>query len=215
MIQALLAEDGVAATHRPPFVVTLIDAVHGALTLTTRTEAQRQVVLADRLLLSKTDLARPATALLADLQDLNPAAPLADATSATADDLFGDAAPIALPQRLGSLQPFKAHDGIETFVLTRQQPIPALALTMLLQALAEHCGHRLLRLKGLVCIAEAPELPAVLHGIGHVMHAPTWLEAWPSADHRSRIVLIGQGIPPWWPLRLLEAIEGEVLDAST
>ena len=93
-------------------------------------------------------------------------------------------------------------------------PIAALALTLWMQGLAEHAGARLLRLKGLVCIAEAPELPAVLHGIGHVMHAPAWLEAWPSADHRSRIVLIGQGIPPWWPLRLLEAIEGEVLDAQ-
>jgi G3E family GTPase len=49
----------------------------------------------------------------------------------------------------------------------------------------------------------------VLHGVRHVLHPIEWLEDWPSEDRRSRLVLIGQGIPQWWPARLLEALEEE------
>jgi hypothetical protein len=42
-----------------------------------------------------------------------------------------------------------------------------------------------------------------------VLHPIEWLDNWPSADRRSRLVLIGQGIPQWWPTRLLEALEEE------
>ncbi|WP_375293373.1 GTP-binding protein [Siccirubricoccus sp. G192] len=75
-------------------------------------------------------------------------------------------------------------------------------------------GARLLRLKGLVRIAEAPERPAAIHAIQHVVHPPEWLEAWPSADRRSRIMLIGQGIPRHFPARLLAAIEAEVAEET-
>ena len=61
--------------------------------------------------------------------------------------------------------------------IEREAPIPALALTLWMQALAEHAGARLLRLKGLVALAEAPERPAVLHAIQHVVHPLEWLDA--------------------------------------
>ena len=60
----------------------------------------------------------------------------------------------------------------------------ALALTLWLQGLAEHAGARLLRLKGLVALAEEPERPAVIHAIQHMVHPLEWLEAWPGADRR-------------------------------
>ncbi len=41
---------------------------------------------------------------------------------------------------------------------------------------------KLLRLKGIVKIAETPEQPLVIHGVQHVLHPPVQLERWPDAD---------------------------------
>jgi G3E family GTPase len=105
-------------------------------------------------------------------------------------------------------------DGIETFVLQRDRPIPALALTLLLEALAEHCGARMLRLKGLVDIEEMPGRPAVIQGVQHVVSPPEFLDRWPSADRSTRIVFIAQGVPRHFPSRLLDAIEHEVREET-
>jgi G3E family GTPase len=92
--------------------------------------------------------------------------------------------------------------------------MPALALTLLLQALAEHCGARLLRLKGLVAIEEMPGRPAVIHGVRHVVSPPEFLDCWPSKDERTRIVLIASEVPRYFVPRLLDAIEREVREAN-
>ena len=98
-----------------------------------------------------------------------------------------------------------AHDtDISCFAILREAPIRAVALTLLLEILAEHCGADLLRLKGLVNIAESPDRPAVIHGVQHVFHPPAWLERWPSADRRSRLVFITRGIPQAWVEALLD-----------
>ena len=99
-------------------------------------------------------------------------------------------------------------------VLTSASPIPALALTLLLQALADHAGDRLLRVKGLVLVAEMPDCPALVHGVQHVFAAPEWLEAWPGPEWQTRIIFIGTSIPRRWPARLLEAITEDVSDAQ-
>jgi G3E family GTPase len=104
-------------------------------------------------------------------------------------------------------------DGIEAFALQRDRAIPALALTLLLEALAEHCGARLLRVKGLFHIEEMPERPAVIHGVQHVFSPPEFLDRWPSADHSTRLVFITQGVPRHFPARLLDVIEHEVREA--
>ena len=89
-----------------------------------------------------------------------------------------------------------------------------MALTLFLEALAEHCGADLLRLKGIVNIAESPDRPAVIHGVQHVFHAPAWLDRWPSDDRSSRIVFITRRIPQRWVEVLLEAIDAEVAQVS-
>ena len=96
-------------------------------------------------------------------------------------------------------------------LILREAPLPALALTLWMQALAEHAGPRLLRLKGLVELCEAPGRPVALHAVQHLIHPLEWLDRWPSADRRSRLVLIGERLPPHWPARLLAAIEAEVV----
>ena len=95
--------------------------------------------------------------------------------------------------------------------MIRDEPIPAVALTLFLEVLAEHCGADLLRLKGIVAIAETPDRPAVIHGVQHMFHAPAFLERWPSDDRRSRLVFIARDLPRDFAQALLDAI-GKCLD---
>ena len=89
-----------------------------------------------------------------------------------------------------------------------------MALTLFLETLAEHCGRDLLRMKGILRLAEWPDRPAVIHGVQHVFHAPDFLPHWPSDDRRCRIVFIVRGIPRAWVESLLAAIEEEVAEIA-
>ncbi|MGP9821040.1 CobW family GTP-binding protein [Salinarimonas sp. NSM] len=83
------------------------------------------------------------------------------------------------------------HDAsIRAFCLTAEEPVPQRALDLFLDMLRATQGPKLLRMKGIVALAESPEKPVVIHGVQHVLHVPAVLDAWPSADRRTRIVLI-------------------------
>ncbi len=218
ILQVLITDPDVGRRHRVESVVTLVDAVNGAANLRQHAEARRQVALADRLLVTKRDRA-PATGLEAALGALNPGAPVLAAVrgEVAPEMLFGGvdaavrAARVAV-MPLESAKPFGHGGAIDSFVLQRERPVPALALAMWLEALAEHCGAKLLRLKGLVEVEEMPGRPAVIHAVRHSVSEPEWLDQWPSADRQSRIVFICEGVPRYFPVRLLEAIEDEVRD---
>jgi G3E family GTPase len=217
-----MTDRGLTGSCRIDNVVTVVDAMHGEVTLDRHIEARRQVALADRLVMSKTDLSDAAGAHARSMA-LNPGADIAIAADVTPDMLFAPVDPATRALRMTRLpdlpaaSPFatgRHTDGIETFALRRDTPLPALALTLLLQALTEHCGDRLLRVKGLVDIAEMPGQPAVIHGVQHVFAEPVFLDAWPSDDRSTRIVFIVRGVPRHFPARLLAAIEEEVRDAG-
>ena len=216
ILHALMTDRDIAQHHAIDGIVTVVDALHGEATLDRHPEARRQVALADTLLLSKTDLATSTDALCAQLATLNPSAARHAAREVAPDRLFTGTdvatrfAGLPDPSARNPFVRAQHSDGITTFVLQRDRPIPALALTLLLEALAEHCGARMLRLKGLVDIAEMPGQPAVIHGVQHVVSPPEFLDRWPSADHTTRIVFIAQGVPRHFPSRLLDAIELEV-----
>jgi G3E family GTPase len=86
------------------------------------------------------------------------------------------------------------HDrDIASFCFMRETPIAREALRLLLDALQQNLGPNLLRVKGIVNVAEEPDRPAVIQGAQHLLHNLSWLERWPDADHRSKIVFITQG----------------------
>jgi G3E family GTPase len=205
ILHALMTDRDVAQHHVLAGVVTMVDALHGEAALDRHPEARRQVAFADRLLLSKTDVVEPSAAFRERLAALNPEVALSDARDVVLATMFAGTAIRA------DVTPDARHsDGIFSFVLQRDRPVPALALTLLLEGIAEHCGARLLRMKGLVNIEEMPGQPAVIHGVQHVFAPPDFLERWPSADMSTRIVFITQGVPRYFPVRLLDAIEQEV-----
>lgn len=206
-------------------VVTTVDAVNASQSLDRYPEASKQVAVADRLLLTKTDLLTAVpTALTERLIALNPAAGLLTACfgEVAADQLFGsETVPATLERWLSASQAAHARQegqhhaaDITAFALVRTEPTRAVSLTLLLEVLAEHVGSDLIRLKGLINIAECPERPAVIHGVQHVFHPPAWLERWPSNDRRSRLVLIGRSLRPAWVEALWAALETEVGEVS-
>ena len=93
-----------------------------------------------------------------------------------------------------SLNPHLANKGVESFVLVRSAPLSRGELHFLLDGISQNLGSSLLRVKGLVHVREEPGRPAVIQGAQHLLHTLTWLDKWPDADTRTRVVFITQGI---------------------
>jgi G3E family GTPase len=106
-----------------------------------------------------------------------------------------------------------ARRRIPAFCLRRETPVAAAALELFLDLLIAQCGPDLLRLKGIVAVAGDPDRPLVLHGVRHLLHEPVTLDAWPSADRATRLVLITRDLPAEPIERLLTAL-GSVAAAT-
>ena len=228
ILQSLMTDRGLCELYALDRVVTTVDAVMGLATLAEHEQSLRQAAVADTIVLTKTDIPEArADTVVERLATINPGAVLVDATRDAPEPsaLFGAIAhrgshtyvqsrpskvPLAAPPRRGT-----AHiEGITTFSIVRDEPMRGVTLALFLSALADHCGSDLLRLKGLVRIEEEPDRPAVVHGVQHVYHAPSWLERWPSDDRRTRMTFIGKRIPESWVRNLLDLLDAEVADET-
>lgn len=102
-------------------------------------------------------------------------------------------------------------DAIRAFTLSTDRPVSASALEMFIDLLRSAHGPKLLRVKGIIQIADDPERPVVIHGVQHVFHPPATLEAWPDEDHRTRMVFITKDLPEGFVRRMFEAFSGALL----
>ena len=211
ILQALMTDREIADSLRLDSVIATVDCAAGGATLDAHPQSVKQAALADRIVLTKTDLADPSP-LAERLRRINPSAPqlVARHGSVDARRLFDGGS----FQRV--LESHASHDesGVTTFCLRRAAPLHAITLSLFLQTLAEHCGAKLLRLKGLVDVVETPGRPALIHGVQHVFHAPAFLDAWPDEDRGTRIVVIAQGLEAGWLEDLLELLDEEVKACS-
>jgi G3E family GTPase len=217
-------------------VVTLVDAVNGSDTLDNHPEAVKQAAVADRIVLTKTDLlqtgdgAARRDALIARLRKLNPAAPILDAAAGEATAAALTDCGLYDPNRKipdvsrwladEAIAAAHAHDHhhhhdvnrhderVQAFTLATDRAIPAAMLDLFLELLRSTHGPTLLRMKAIVNIEETPDRPMVLHGVQHVLHPATQLEAWPDADHRTRMVFIVRDIEPRVIRELFDAFLG-------
>jgi G3E family GTPase len=225
ILQTLMTDAAIARHLVLGSVVTAVDAVNGAATLEREAVSQKQVAVADRIVLTKLDLTGPAKpALLGWLEELNAGAPMLTAEHGRVDSADVFASGLYDPQtKSAKVHEWLAaeahghsharHDAeIKTYAILRETPIQAVALTLFLETLAEHCGPDILRLKGIVNILESPGRPAMIHGVQHVFHPPAWLDRWPSAQRSSRIVFVTRCVPQRWVEALLEAIAEEVAE---
>ena len=214
ILQALMTDPALADALYLESVIATVDAAAGAATLDAHPESVKQAAMADRIVVTKTDLSDPAASGLAErLHALNPAAPQLTAVHGALDAsrLFSGRPydPRLYDPGLYEV-PARGHATVTTFCLRRSAPLRAVTLSLFLQVLAEHCGAALLRLKGLVHVRESPGRPAVIHGVQHVFHPPAWLDAWPDGDHTTRIVVIALGLDQRWLEALLDALDDEV-----
>lgn len=221
IVQMLLNNPLVAGFFRLDAVITTVDAVHGAAQIEAQPEAVKQAAMADRLILTKTDLAKPEVVKALDrhLAALNPTADRIRAVSGAVDaDRLFDAGWYDPLSKTPDVQRWlrdeglalagdgghgdhhrhrhdtNRHDGgIVAFALTFAEPLNWGRVNLWLAALREQHGDRLLRVKGILNLDDEA-LPVVIHGVHHVFHSPTRLADWPDGDRRSRIVFITRGL---------------------
>lgn len=230
ILQALMTDTALAGDIRLDGVVTTVDAVTGAATLDRHKESVKQAAVADRIVLTKTDLPEAEAATLRRrVSALNPSAHLLTAVKGDIapgrlfdGGVFDSAAkPADVQAWLAAEAESHAHthdvnrhgDGITAHSMVRERPIHAVALTLFLEILAEHCGPDLLRMKGLVKLVESADRPAVIHGVQNVFHPPVWLDRWPGEERSSKLVFITKDLPGAWFEELLEALDAEVAEA--
>lgn len=219
ILHTLIADAAVSSDYRLDGVITTVDAATGSSTLDRHLESVKQAAVADRLLLTKTDLTKPADLefLRRRLRQLNPAAPMIPVTGGEVSPraildagLFNPETKTLDVQRWLKLEAYEAHGGhghdhahhhdvnrhdesIRAFCLTVDEPIPATAFDTWLELLLAMKGPDILRVKGILNISEL-DGPLVIHGVQHLFHPPLRMKAWPGDDRRTRIVFIARNV---------------------
>ena len=228
ILQTIMTDPLLAERFRLDGVITTVDAVVGAATLDRQMESVKQAAVADRILLTKSDLAAAPSraALEARLRALNPAAPihhvvqgeiepallfnagLYDPTTKTADVQAWLKADVYTADRHHGHDhhhDVNRHDErIRAFCLTYDKPLDWDRFNSWIEMLITLHGGNILRIKGLLNIEGSGE-PIVIHGVQHVFHPPARLEAWPDADRNSKIVFIVRDLKPEMFERTLKA----------
>ncbi len=237
VLQSIMGHPALVQAFRLDGVVTLVDAVNGAASLDAHLEALKQAAVADRLVLTKTDLAGADAIgdLKARLKAINAGARILDAGKAAAADLLdsglydpttksadvrrwlGEAAEDDHGHAHGHDHHHeRGHEGhghhhrhdsrVKTHALVHEGAIPFSVIEMFLDLLRSQQGDRLLRMKGVIELAEDPSRPLVIHGVQRLLHPPARLPAWPDERRGTRLVLITLDMPADYVERLFSAL---------
>jgi len=222
ILHTLMSDQLVTNYFRLDGVITTVDAVNGQETLDRQFESVKQAAVADRILITKSDMVEPSvvTALEARLEEINRAAPRQHVVNGEVDPetlfnagLFNPATKSPDVERwlrdetygeedvhghdhdhAGHGHDLNRHDDhIQAFCVTYDEPLRLDALEQWFDTIMMLKGPDLLRIKGIVNVAEMDK-PVVIHGVQHVFHPPAVLDEWPSDDRRTRIVFITRDV---------------------
>lgn len=211
ILHTLIADPLIEARYRLDGIVATVDAVNAPAQFDGHAEAVRQVAVADRLVLTKTDLASPEAVAetQARVRAINPAAPLVVAVHGEiAPEALLDAGLFGGRSRLPDLGRWlnedayhghhddddddhgHGHGGIRSFVVRLDAPVEWEAFATAMEALVRTHGRDLLRVKGVIAV-RGEDAPVAIHGVRHAFHPPATLPGWPDGDERrGRIVFI-------------------------
>ena len=195
-------------------VITVVDSINGEKTLDLHEESLKQLALAEKIILSKTDIVDKddIKSLVYRIKDINPVSQIIFSKfgNIPLEEIFG----------LGAYDPYKKsadvknwlaaekykdkkhhhhHDvnrhneNIRAFSMMSENPVNMIAFSFFRDMITATLGANLLRMKGIVNIA-GEERPAVIHGVQHIFHPVQWLETWPDNDRRTKLVFITQNI---------------------
>lgn len=210
VLSTLMHERVIRHHFRVGSVITTVDAVNAAATLTRFPEALKQIAVADRIVITKTDLGsfEEVQALRANLAGINALASVMESAGAppAAALMLGEEGGAGAAPEVPERGPLGAHrslvrdngvhaSGMASFTLDLETQVDWTVFGVWLSLLLHTHGDRVLRVKGLLDVA-GTERPVVVHGVQHLIHPPTHLAAWPAGERRSRLVFITQGIAP-------------------
>ena len=195
-------------------VITVVDAVNGEKTIELQEESVKQIALAEKIILSKTDIVdkNETKSLMRQIKDINPSTEIIPCSfgNISIKEIFG----------LGAYDPYKKsedvkewlaaekynnkkdhhhHDinshneNIRAFSMISEKPVNMIAFSFFRDMITASLGADLLRMKGIINI-EGEERPAVIHGVQHIFHPVQWLENWPDNDKRTKLVFITRNI---------------------
>ena len=200
----LLAEPILQHHFRLGGIITTVDAVNGWVQLQRFPESVKQAAMADRLIVTKTDLAEPQqiAALHTSLRRLNKSAAILEVAEGDiqppallTDDMYDDGGRSReieqwLAAETGEDALVHDHaDQIHSFALTYPEPLDWTAFGIWMTMLLHRHGDNVLRIKGLLNVTGVPT-PVLINGVQHIVHPPAHLPAWPSAERHSRIIFI-------------------------
>lgn len=194
-IAALVQHPLIARSYRAGAVVTAVDGLLGADTLARQPEAAAQVALADRVVLTKADLAGEDALAAAEaaVRLRNVAAPLIRSVQGEVDPEVLLAAGSDTAWIDAAARARTPHGFITTFTTCFARPVRMGPLGLWLTLMTQMHGGALLRVKGIVDV-EGEDAPVVIDCVQHVVHPARQLPAWPDDDHRTRIVFIARGL---------------------
>jgi G3E family GTPase len=224
ILHTLMADRMLEHYFRLDGIITVVDGVTGDRTLEAQPEAVKQAAVADRIVISKADLCEAGALgpLRSRLCALNPSAPILEAVQGDIDPSAILEAGLYDPSRKspdvqrwlreesyrtnahgrhhhhgqhGGHDVNRHDDRIQAFCVRRKEPIGGAALSFFLTLLTSQRGEDLLRVKGILNIAETPDTPMVIHGVQHLFHPPVTLDAWPSEVRDTRLVFITRDLP--------------------
>ena len=207
ILQAFATDRALGDMFHVDAVVTAIDAETGPETLAWSAEARKQVILADRLVITKTDIAGEGAAerLTVQLRALNPGAEILQAVNGALDPTR--LTEPASDQRNAFVAEAVHSDGIASFVLTDDKPMPWPVFARAMDTLMTMRGMDLLRVKGFLNV-EGCKGSVVVQFVQHLAHPPVELEAWPDDSRQSRVVFITRGISEAQVRALFAAVRG-------
>ncbi|MEE2980838.1 MAG: GTP-binding protein [Pseudomonadota bacterium] len=212
ILHTLLGHEAVRSRYCVDGIVTTIDAALGGGQLDDHEECLRQAAVADRLVLTKTDMAEPgqAEALHASLNAVNPGAPVIDVVHGRiAASRLLDAGVFDLASKNTDVEAWlneaaydhdhapdrnRHGDDIKAFCLHAKTPLELHRFVAWIERLFEAHGERILRLKGVLDVVGS-DAPLAVHGVQHIFHPITRLRPWPDGERCSRVVVITQNLP--------------------
>ena len=202
----LLSEAVLHHHFRLSGIVTTADAVNGGSQLDRFRESVKQASMADRLVITKADLAdeKTVTALRRQLRRLNVSAQILDSrevggdfSQLLTDDIYDAAGKSREASHwVAKVDEHATHShtaDVQSFAVIFDEPLDWTAFGVWASMLLHRHGADILRLKGLLNVAGVPT-PVLINGIQHIVHPPSHLEEWPDVDRRSRLVFIVRGL---------------------
>lgn len=216
IIHTLMTDPFIERHYRLDGVISTVDGLFGLQQIDHHPEVVKQIAVADRVVMTKCDLAEDLNGLKAEIAKLNPGADLIEATmGAVSPDALFNAGLYKPDNKSPDVQgwlrdeayknshhhPHHDHhedrnrhgDSIRAFCMELEEPINWDGFMSWLEMVLSTKGESLLRVKGVLNVA-GQDKPIAIHGVQHVFHPPVALPDWPDDNRMSKIVFITNGL---------------------